>query len=151
MNIEQLTIAEHMALAVLRGDMSAAYSLADKLVEEMNQPPFAAQVEAARILRERSTGANDGYDFYRWPEFHALCRRMGVNLQLDTIDMTITIKEGHMVVVDHTYRARDTGGAEVWPPNPPITPAEDSYDTTTMQNEVLRTRQPRQLRPDGHE
>jgi hypothetical protein len=100
-------LGEEMALAVLRGDRVAAYALADLLLEERTAGR-EGMAKAAKALRESYEGAHDGYSVYFWPEFQAFCKRAGILHDLRTVHMTITIKEGHPLVVDHTYQAVDT-------------------------------------------
>lgn len=121
-----MTLAEAMAMHVLRGDFASACALADMLIERRDTSNEKID-QAIREFRSVSDWANDGYAVYRWPEFREFCRRAGIRWDLDTIEMTIRIARGEMMVVDHKYRARDDGGTQV-----PI-------NTTTLRNETLET------------
>lgn len=100
-----LTLADEMALAVLRGDNVAAYALADQLLEE-REGKITKMAKAAELLRA-IPGAFDGYQVYLWPEFRAFCDRAGILWDLWTISMTFTIEEGSRLVVNHTYAGSD--------------------------------------------
>ncbi len=82
-----ITLAESLAMAVLKGDTAAAYALADQLIEER---------EGFENLKQRAIAtrtypyATDGYSVYSWPEFRAFCDRLGVLWDLRTIDITIS-------------------------------------------------------------
>jgi hypothetical protein len=110
-----MTVAESMALAVLKGDMVAAYALADALIEERDEgrTKFA---KAAAALREKKTRyANDGYGVYRWPEFRAFCDRAGIPYGLGTRSISFSIEEGEALEVRHTYIAFDAETAQEGP------------------------------------
>lgn len=49
-----------------------------------------------------------GWDVYRWPEFWAFAERLGIPLELLTIDVTIHIPVEGPVVVTHHYQGADT-------------------------------------------
>lgn len=100
------TLAEAMAVEVLRGDMVAAYALADRLLEQRDGG-IDAQARAARELREHPTAA-DGYGVYRWPEFIAFCKRAGILWDLRTVSMEFTIGEGQPLTVRQVYIGTDT-------------------------------------------
>jgi hypothetical protein len=51
--------------------------------------------------------ATDGYEVYHWPEFRALCRRLGVIWGLPTSALTIQIRIGDPPVILHEYQGRD--------------------------------------------
>src|SRR5215831_410332 len=102
------TLAENMALAVLKGDLVAAYALADLLQERAAAGP-GKLAEAARVLREKKHKVCvDGYEVYQWPEFKAFCRRAGIAWDLNTVDMEFRIVEGEFVIVNHRYYTVDT-------------------------------------------
>ncbi len=126
-----LTLADHMALAILRGDRVAAYALADLLKEERDGGTEKMSL-AAQALREHTTMSSDGYSVYRWPEFRAFCKRAGILWDLRTVSITIRIAEGELLVVDHQYAASD----DQRPAQP------ESIDTTTLQTEYMRTSAP---------
>ena len=105
------TLAENMSLAVLKGDLVAAYALADLLQERAAAGP-GKLAEAARAQRAKQHRvAADGYEVYQWPEFKAFCRRAGIAWDLNTVDMEFRIVEGEALVINHRYYAVDTGGA----------------------------------------
>jgi len=89
-----------MALAVLRGDRAAAMALADKLAEE--------QVGLPDVNYDSKThkGTVDGYEVYHWPEFRALCHRLGIAYGLGTRTLTIRLAEGEAVTVTQEYLTR---------------------------------------------
>jgi very-short-patch-repair endonuclease len=99
MSPKQRTLAEEMALVILRGDTVAAYALADALLEERDGK-VTKMAKAAEALRQEPL-ASDGYEVYRWPEFRAFCDRAGILWDLRTISMTFTIEEGSRLVVSH--------------------------------------------------
>src|SRR4051812_15287190 len=97
-----------MAMAVLKGDRAAAYALADSLLEERER----GDTPLAQGYRERIRQHHMGeFEFYALPEFRALCQRVGILWDLNTVAMTITIAEGGLVTVNQTYRAVDLGPA----------------------------------------
>ena len=99
------TIAESLAIAVLKGDMTAAYVLADKLIEQSEETQQSRAIKEAATRQHRT--ANDGFSVYRWPEFEAFAKRLGFMWDLRTIDVTIKIHRGEMVVIDQTYAGSD--------------------------------------------
>lgn len=101
-----MTLAESMAMAVLKGDMVAAYALADKLLEE-REGGVEKMAKAAKALREQTPPAYDGYQVYFWPEFQAFCKRAGILWDLRTVSMTFCIAEGKRLVIDHQYAAQN--------------------------------------------
>lgn len=111
MNPRQKTLAEEMALAVLRGDSAAAYALADQLLEERDDK-VTKMSKAAQALSNRTT-AGDGYAIYHWPEFRAFCDRAGILWDLRTISITFTIEEGASLVVDQRYVGSNNPRQEV--------------------------------------
>jgi hypothetical protein len=102
-----VTIGEEMALDVLKGDTVRAYVLAEQLLKDRDSSR-SAQAEAAKILRTKHQGVNDGYEVYRWPEFQAFCKRAGILWDLLTIGMVIHVNVGEMLKVEHTYKGIDT-------------------------------------------
>lgn len=112
------TLAEAMAIAVLKGDMAAACALADKLIEERQQvrPEFTQHPELGRPV--------SGYEVYRWPEFIAFAGRLGFKWDLATTRVVITIAHDEMVCIDHTYQGRELPAA---------------VETTTVHNQQFHT------------
>jgi hypothetical protein len=106
-----MTLAEAMAMAVLKGDLTAAYALADKLLEQRANPANLVE-EAARLRHEQPFSLLDGYAVYHWPEFKAFAKRMGFLYDLATVDVTIRLKEGEAVIIQHTYAGHDTTGGQ---------------------------------------
>lgn len=113
-----MTLAEQMALCVLKGDMVAAYALADALVEERERG-LTTQAQVAKELSEQTSVCHDGYSVYRWPEFQAFCRRAGFLWDLRTIKMTIYINEGERLRIDHQYAGSDDQRANTSSDRPP--------------------------------
>lgn len=99
--MSQLTLAEALALAILKGDTVAAYALADSLLEE----------RAAGGMEKRADAmANDGArhfalsrDVYNWPEFRAFADRLGVVRSLSTQVLTIRLAFDEVVAVTQEY------------------------------------------------
>lgn len=104
------TLGEEMAVAVLRGDMAAAYALADMLIEE-REAGGSPMAKATQGQHKHPT-ASDGYAVYRWPEFQAFCKRAGICYDLKTVDMTITIREGLPLSIEHKYYGTDVPTTE---------------------------------------
>lgn len=100
-----MTLAESMALAVLKGDMVAAYALADKLQEERDEG-FEKMAQAAAATRDQIFA--DGFAVYQWPEFQAFCKRAGILWDLHTQSISFTLEEGSAMVVEQSYLAVDT-------------------------------------------
>ena len=92
------TLAETLAIAILRGDYSAVWPLADKLLEERENNTFAQSLQ----LRNHRT-IWQGYNLYRTEEFRNLCELLGVMWGLHTIEMAITVPAEGMVIVDQKY------------------------------------------------
>jgi hypothetical protein len=99
-----LTVAESMALAVLKGDKAAAYSLADKLLEELHTDPSEVQQRLAELRHKPPVV---GYEVWACPEFQAFCRRFGIHWDLLTIEMVITLEADGLVMVQQKYRGAD--------------------------------------------
>ena len=49
----------------------------------------------------------DSSEVFGWPEFKALCDRLGINHWAATIKLSIHLAVGHAVTVDHQYLAED--------------------------------------------
>ena len=103
----QLSLAESMALAVLKGDEVAAYALADKLVEELGGRPSLHEV--MKIVKKGYPGrlSVDGCELTNWPEWIDLCARLGVKWDLPTTKLVLTITPDESMTVEQTYYARD--------------------------------------------
>lgn len=120
------TLAEAMAIAVLKGDMAAALALADKLIEERSE----VKRDFATLIEQSIPGTPvTGYEVYRWPEFIAFAQRLGFKWDLRTIECTITMKRDELVRIDHVY----AGNNDTPPP---------AVNTTTMQNQQFATYAP---------
>lgn len=104
-----MTLAEEMALAVLRGDLVAASALADKLLEDRDSG-VDAMAKAARALKEKRT-VHQSHEVYLSPEFEAFCKRFGILWDLRTVNMTIELPVGEAMVIKQTYRGTDNVGA----------------------------------------
>lgn len=76
-----------------------------------------------------------GREVYQWPEFKALCARLGIPLELRTTHMAIEITHDDVVRVRHEYQGQQV------PDVPQV------VDTTTLHNERFRTKQP--IRPES--
>jgi hypothetical protein len=50
---------------------------------------------------------HDGDAVYHWPEFRALCARLGVAWELPTETLTLCLRRGGTVHVSQTYLGRD--------------------------------------------
>lgn len=68
-----------------------------------------------------------GHDVYHWPEFRALCERLGIAWELRTTHLVIEVPCDGLVTVRHEYRAGERDG------QPEI------VDTTTLHNKTFRT------------
>jgi hypothetical protein len=101
-----MTLAESMAIAVLKGDMVAAHALADRLMEERDEG-FTAMARAAREVRDHDI-VHSGYAVYHWPEFRAFCDRAGILHDLRTISVRVTVPAEGRITVEQEYAASDT-------------------------------------------
>jgi hypothetical protein len=54
-----------------------------------------------------SVNAVTGREVYHWPEFKALCERLGVARGLPTTSITITLPGDDVVVVTHDYLGKE--------------------------------------------
>lgn len=100
-----MTTAEAMAIAVLKGEMTAAYALADRLIEERDDGPEAMR-QAAQALAEQPAALS--IDVWRWPEFQAFCGRADILTSLRTTGLTIDLSMGQPMRVTHQHIASDT-------------------------------------------
>lgn len=105
-----LTLAESLAMAVLKGDTVAAYALADALLEERERGGKPLDEGYRELIAGK--GHSDGYVAYHWPEFRAFCKRAGILWSLNTISITIKLEEGAAISVDQQYRGVDMGEQE---------------------------------------
>lgn len=54
-------------------------------------------------LTESVPAAPSGFEVFTWPEFRDFALRLGINLDLQTVRLTIDLQE-QQVVVTHTHR-----------------------------------------------
>jgi hypothetical protein len=127
---KQMTLAESMALAVLKGDISAAYSLAEDLLRQRDRGDTPLDQGYREMVLEGAPTPPLGFDVYHWPEFVAFARRLGLLWELGTYDTTITIPAEGTVKIEQSYRGNDT------------TLRPLIVDTTTQQNAKWRTARP---------
>jgi len=127
-----LTLGERLAVAVLQGDATAAYALADLLHEEGLRKGDERDAALRELRHDRKAF---GHEVYRWPEFVAFAKRLGFMYDHLTVDVVITIPADGCVDIQHHYRGVDH----------PAGPSE--ADTTTLHNETWRTHEP--LPPDN--
>lgn len=99
-----MTLAESMAMAVLKGDMAAAYALAAKLIEQRESPSTPME-EAAKLIYERGNRVVHSSHVYMSEEFQGFCRRFGIAWDIRTVAMTITLPADGLMSVDQSYRA----------------------------------------------
>lgn len=99
-----MTLAESMAIAVLKGDMTAALALADQLIEERGGIKAEIEKHTGQWSRE---SAHAGRVVYNWPEFRAFAERLGVMWHLRTVEVIITMRPDEPVHVNHTYLGID--------------------------------------------
>lgn len=107
MTEQTVSLAESLALSVLKGDATAAYALADRLLEERDDG-LTKMGQAARALK--SSGTASGMAVWRWPEFESFCRRAGILIDLRTTGMTIHVPIQGPLRVEHHYIGVDTQG-----------------------------------------
>lgn len=101
-----LTIEEAMALAVLRGDRTAARALADSLMGADGLPEPAAGDRTA-------AGPPHSRDVWAWPEFRALASRLGVALIPRTVELVIRLHADEVVEVNQRYYLSDAQAGTV--------------------------------------
>lgn len=87
--------------------------------------------EIPRHMRKREPeGCNvDGHEVFRWPEFKALCERLGVEYALPSSSITIRVAIGECPVVTQEYLGKDLNDPA---PNRAV-------NTTNLHNEVYET------------
>lgn len=100
-----MTLAESMAIAVLKGDLLAAYALVDLLLEQRANP--RSMLEQAAETHSLRLPTADSYVVFAWPEFRALCDRLGVAIDLRTRSLTIRLAMDKPVVVEQDYLGTD--------------------------------------------
>lgn len=49
----------------------------------------------------------EGQEVYHWPEFKALCKRLGVSWECETTKITITLAPGELALVCQDYQGTD--------------------------------------------
>ena len=102
------TLEEEMAIAVLRGDRAAACALADRLIEVRDAVPIVEEEISS------STHVTLCYEAYHWPEFLAFAKRLGIAWTRRTISITISMPHPDDVVrIEQTYNATNEGPQEV--------------------------------------
>lgn len=105
-----ITVAESLAIAVMRGDITAAYALADRLIEERDDGLSKMGQIAAEMAQHPVALAGD---VWRWPEFRAFCNRAGILIRLRTTGLTIDLDIGKPMRVTHRHIAANGPGAVV--------------------------------------
>lgn len=110
MKYQKQTLAEAMALAVIRGDMVAAYALADMLIMEKNAGDGGVAAQAASVIRGWPIAHIAGYDVYNSPEFEAFARKFGIAWDLNTVNMTIHLPADGPMSVIQEYRGSTPNG-----------------------------------------
>lgn len=82
---------------------------------------------AEQLPRKHAPGAYDGWEVFRWPEYQALRKRLGVPDHPKEKGCTIRVFEGEAVVVNLEFFGENHGAAT---------------DTTNLNNEQFRTAEP---------
>lgn len=123
---DEKTLLEALAIACLKGDLTAGYAIVDRLIEMRDNPDW----DRARQIREKRICHPEQDRVYHWPEFQAFAKRLGILWHLGTTTLIIKFAPFKAVEVTHSYLAADQGE------QPP-----DSYDTTTDHNQTFRTRE----------
>jgi len=103
------TLAEALAIATLRGDLVAAYALADRLLEERAEGAMP-EARAAQLRQETGRVQVLGEVVWMWPEFQAFIHRLGVAASLSTMALTIQLTLGEPVLITQEYMPRAEGG-----------------------------------------
>lgn len=98
------TLAQALAIAVLKEDDVAAYALIDKMLEERERSLHQQSLDQ---LKTQATSAHS-QDVYRSPEFQAFAKRLGILWGLHTLSLTIELPVEGMVKVTQSYHARIT-------------------------------------------
>lgn len=98
------SVAEMLAIAVLRGDEVAKWALVDQLLMERDADPrlFQNKLIEGRIV--------SGYEVWSWPEFQRFIERLGVARGLPTVDLVIEMPLEGAVEIHQRYQARSS-----WP------------------------------------
>lgn len=103
----------------------------DERFSLINQAQDDAEA-AAKTVRENGKPVT-GYDVFQWPEFKALFRRLGQNVQQPLMDIEIILPMDGTAVVKATVQSRDLGPGYV--------------ETTNLHNKTYRTGIPHPLGP----
>lgn len=114
-----LTLAEAMAMAVIKGDMAAAYALADRLREEAE----GKETMEAKALGQFRHSAASTHEVIGWPEFGAFARRLGLAWDLRTMDFSIDFNLDGIVTIHQKYQGADRASPRTAPS--PIPPEHD--------------------------
>ena len=95
--------------------------------------------EVPRHMRKREPNGTpvDGYEVFRWPEFKALCERLGVEYSLPSSSITIRVAIGEPPIITQDYHGKDFNE-----PTP-----ERIINTTNLHNETYETHSPRPAVP----
>lgn len=107
-----MTLAEAMALAVLRGDEAAALALADRLIEGRLDTPGARE----RLASGPRRNPVSALEVFGWPEFRALALRLGIQHRLPTTSLTIDLDVGGSVRVTHRHLGSVAAAVDPGPP-----------------------------------
>lgn len=108
MNVEKkLNLAEALALAVIRGDLVAAYALADMLIEQKNTEGGTPMQKAAREIRASKGQVAQTYEVYSSKEFRAFCEKFGIAYDLGTVNITIHLPLDGLMSVVQEYRTHN--------------------------------------------
>lgn len=99
-----MTTEMALAMAIIRGDRTAARALADMIIEE-DRLSYEQRESARAEYRNNSSGIV-GTELWGTPEFHAFLRLLGVSWELATISMTIHIPADGVVRVTQQVQAR---------------------------------------------
>lgn len=112
-----MTLAEALAVAVLKGDFVAAYALVDRLTEERGAAAMPRR-EWSRDQHAPPPRIARTYDVISWPEFRALADRLGVAPSLFTTGLVLLFPVDGVVMVEQEYIAGDNGTAAGEAPPP---------------------------------
>lgn len=93
-----------LAMAIIRGDRTAARALADLIIEEDRLS--YEQRESLKSEHRQNSTAILGFALWGVPEFRALLRVLGVSWEAATINMTIHVPMDGVVRVTQQIQAR---------------------------------------------